>query len=144
MAQIAVAVVGLILSSRQQKRARQESRRAREAQEVSEKLRTRKDVLQQVRNAQIARAKLTQQAANQGVSGASSVAGAQGAIQSTAAGNIGFAQSLFNLQQESRNRLARADKLRGSAQAFGQFASLVGNFNSSPSAPAPVETSVAT
>lgn len=93
-----------LLGLNESRKARRDTRRARAIDERRARLQAGRSAIEQVRQAQIARANISQGAVNSGVSDSSANLGAQGAVQSQAAGNIGFAQQIFNLQQ-SRNRL---------------------------------------
>lgn len=141
-----IAAVSLTASVVEAGRARGERKKARVINERRGRLQTARQATEQVRVAQVARAQVVQQAEAGGIGGSSPVQGALGSIQSQAGSNIGFAQTLFNLQQQIRNRLERAADFTANSQAFGQIATFSANtdfskiFRTSGS-PAPVTTS---
>lgn len=81
----------------------------RMAQEEQRMMRERAQARSETR---IKRAQVIQQAETLGVSGASAPAGAVGSIQSTTSGNIGFAESQFQLEKQRINELNQANYLR--------------------------------
>jgi len=122
------------------RKSRKDAARARKVQERSNRLQSGRQAVEQVRQAQIARADVIQSGENQGVGGSSAVIGGAGSVQSQAGSNIGFAQQLFNLQQSARRLQDSAALHAGNSQGFATFASLAANSNFGSSTPAPVET----
>lgn len=118
---IAGGAVGSVLAGRS---ARKKDQRARQAQTVLAGQQLRRQRLGQVREMQMARARGEQAAANTGTQDSSGMAGMQGAIGSTTASNISFAQSAFELQKRIGSLQASAAKSRGQQQMWGQVMSL--------------------
>ena len=144
---ITVATVSTVASVSQGRQARKDQRRANEVAQKSAKLESTRGAVEQVRQAQIARASVLQQGENAGVSDSSVVAGATGSIQFQAGGNIGFANAIFGLQQSRARLLQSAASHQGRASDFGQLASLAttaASFGSStPETPeAPTSTGI--
>jgi len=121
---VGALVTGSLVEGR---KGRKDAQRAREIDEDRARLESGKQAIQQVREAQIARAQLIQQGASQGAGESSSVQGAAGSIQSQAGGNIAFAQQLFSLQQSASRLRSSAEGHFGKSQAFGQLASFAGS-----------------
>jgi len=96
--------VGTAASVYEGRKAREANERAGRIDEKRARLQGMKSSIEQIRTAQIARADIIQMGENQNVSNSSGVAGGVANTQSTATGNIGFAQQIFGLQQ-SYNRL---------------------------------------
>jgi len=97
-----------VATNRENREARRSRQEASRLQSEAEQLKATKSAIDQVRKAQIARAQIVQQGANTGTSGSSAVAGATGAVQSQVGGNIAFAQSVFDLNQQASAQLRRA------------------------------------
>ena len=116
-----VATVGSLYS---QNRARKDAKRARAVDNKRNRLQSGRAAIANVRQAQIARASVVQQGENQGVGSSSAIAGATGSITSQAGGNLGFANTIFGLQQ-SASRLRESSNL-WSSRASG--ISQLGNF----------------
>ena len=136
-----IAFVGMVASNRNARKARQQQRRARLLDVKRAKLQSGRAAAEQVRQAQIARASILQQAENQGASDSTAVAGAAGAVQSQAGGNIAFAQSIFSLQNSASRLRESASASMGRASGFQQLSgigmqafNMSGGFNSTPSA----------
>ena len=113
-----------IASAVEARKGRKDQARARKIQEKRGRLQAGRQAVDQVRQAQIARANVTQQAESTGVGDSSAVAGAKGSIQSQAGSNISFAQTLFNLSQQANRRLESANKHFSTSQTFGQITNL--------------------
>jgi len=113
-----IAGIALAAGTQQSRQARKQSKKARQLDEQRTKLQASKNAVESVREAQIARAQILQAGENQGVAGSSSVAGGVSSVQSTSAGNIGFANQLFQLQQS-------AGRLRESAAGFSSNAGTI-------------------
>ena len=99
-----VAIAAITYSATEQRAARKDQKRARAIQQKSDKLKTQRGAVEQIRNAQIAAASIAQSAENTGVATTTLAAGAQGSVQTQAGSNLGFAQQIFNHQQ-AKNRL---------------------------------------
>jgi len=108
-AAIIVAAVATTASVVQSNKARRERKRANKIAAKQAKLQQGRSAIAEVRKAQLARASILQQGENQGAGESTAVAGATGAVQSQAGGNIAFAQQIFGLQNS-------ANRLRQSAQ----------------------------
>lgn len=77
-----------------------------------------------IRQAQLQRAILAQQAANSGVSETSAVQGAQGSMTSQMGANLGFANQIFSLNQQAGKRLQRISDINATtklAMTIGSF-----------------------
>jgi len=121
---IYTAVVLAAASVFESQKSRKDARKARMVREKSNRLQSGRQAVEQVRQAQIARADIIQAGENQGVGGSSAVIGGAGSVQSQAGSNIGFAQQLFNLQQSARRLQDSAALHAGNSQGFATFASL--------------------
>lgn len=123
----ATAVVGVLQgerSRRQAKKAADIDRRIQELQQRREKQRV-------LREAQVARAGLAQQAATSGVQDTSSAQLGIASIQTQAAENIGFLQRVGTLQQQSARRLQAAADAGARAQTASQLASVFSQISGS-------------
>jgi len=128
MATAVVVAIAAVASISESRKARKASRRARKVDERRGRLQAGRQAIDGVRQAQIARAQIAQGAVNSGVGGSSASLGAQGAVQSQAGGNIGFAQQVFNLQQ-SRNRLINSAAMHTfNSNAFATIGSAAAGF----------------
>ena len=124
----AVIATATVYSAVEAGKGRRDQKRAREVQAKSDKLTTQRSAVEQVRQAQIARASVAQGGENTGVAGSSAIQGATGSIQSQAGGNLGFAQQIFNHQQAKNKLLESAFGHMGkaaNAQAVASVASTV-------------------
>jgi len=104
---VGVAAVGMTASVLEQRKGRKDAARAEAIRQKSNRLQSARSAVEGVRAAQVARASVVQQGENQGVAGSSSVLGGAGGIKSRAGGNVGFAQTIFSLQQ-SQARLMKS------------------------------------
>ena len=144
IAAVVIAAVGLISSADSCKQARTHQKRARKIQAGRARLEASRQAMETLREAQVKRAQIIQQGANQGVSGSSVVAGAAGSVQSQASSNISFAQQIFGLQQSSRRLMESANELQNQSALASQVATFAANTDSFSSAfssratPAPV------
>ena len=122
---VGVAVVTTAVSVDQQKSAERKRKRAADISNKQQKLKSGREAVEQVRQAQIARASVLQQGENRGAGDSTAVAGSVGSIQSQAGGNIGFANQIFGMQQ-SRSRLLQSaighDRRARTAEAVGSIA----------------------
>lgn len=117
--------------------ARSEQRKASRLQRRLQERQNQRERLQQVREANIERARIRASAANAGTAESSGVQGGIAAVQQSAASNISFINQADNLQQGIASANRRAQDAAGASQALGQAASLAASF--SP-APAPTTT----
>lgn len=126
-AAIVTAVAGAA-SVAESRKARKDRERARRIQEKSKKLQVGRQAVEQVRQAQIARAEVIQAGETAGVGDSSAIRGAAGSIQSQAGGNIGFAQQIFDLSIQAGRRLESAARHDFRSQAFSSLASMSSKF----------------
>ena len=124
----AAAVSGAVSAGK----ARREQKRSNALARKSQKLKSKKGAIEQVRQAQIARADVLQQGENTGVGGSSLVSGSTGSIQSQAGGNIGFANTIFGLQNSIQRLRQSANSLQGVSSGFRAIGTLASNFTPSP------------
>ncbi len=126
---LAVMATATVYSAGEQRKANKANKRARKEQQKADKLRSQKSAVEQIRQAQIARASIVQSGENQGVGGSSGVLGGAGSVSAQAAGNLGFANQVFALQQ-SQNRLMESAYSHQSnaqlGQAIGDVANIAG------------------
>lgn len=115
------------LSLQQSRQARKQTKKAERLDERRSKLQASRSAVESIRKAQVARAQILQAGENQGVGGSSAVAGGVASIASSTAGNLGFADQLFKLQQSSRRLRQSAADFSGNSQSITQ----VGNFAAS-------------
>lgn len=140
-AALIVAGVATASSIDQQKRAARASKRAQRAQQVQADLQTARERRNQIRQARIQRAQLEAQALAQGTTGASSVVGAAGSVQSQLGSNIGFLNQQQQLSQFASAQNQRAAAAQTRASIFSSVASLAttagtsGVFKQSPTTP---------
>lgn len=138
-----IAIGALVGSSLYESRkGRKANEKARKVDEKRSRLQTGKQAVEQVRQAQIARASVIARGESQGAGESSAVRGAAGSIQSQAGGNISFAQQVFGLQQSASRLRGAAEGHFARSQAYGKLASFVSvaDSSSSTSSPAPVTT----
>lgn len=108
----------------QQRKANKEEQKARKVQDKLRKAGARRERLAAAREAQIAAATSQQLGANLGVNESSSAKGAVDAIQSTAAGNIGWINQVDNMQTAIASRLQNADRYNSQANTYAALANL--------------------
>lgn len=130
MAEIAIAVVGLVVGAVSAVKQRSASKKARKSQEAAQRaqgniadLENARSRRQQLVAQRRQRAAAIAQGENQGISGGSQVAGVTSSIQTQAATNVSFLNQLQGLDQNRFNNLADANKSLGKAatfQAIGQ------------------------
>ena len=107
-----------------QHKARGAARDARAVDNKRARLQSGRAAIANVRQAQMARQSVVQQGENQGVGSSSAIAGATGSITSQAGGNLGFANTIFGLQQ-SANRLRESSLMwQGRASGISQLGNL--------------------
>lgn len=95
--------------------AGKERRKAARAQQRIEARQAQRRQLAELRQAQIVRSSVTQQAATSGTADTSGYRGAVSSIQGTTASNIAFAQQIQGLQQYVGARLEKANKIETTA-----------------------------
>ena len=137
---VGALAAGSLLSS---EAARQDQKKARKIGNRRARLESGRQAIEQVRQAQIARADVVASSNAQGVEGSSAALQGAGSIQSQAGGNISFAQQIFSLQQSQSRLLSSASNKQALAKAFGTAASF--DFDAIVSSPradggAPVST----
>lgn len=140
---VEVAVGGLLLAGFSE--SRQARRRERRAADVNRRvagLQRQRQAQASVNEAQAQRAELLQKGVNQGVEGASVVEGGIGAILTQVSSNIGFANTVQDLQNQASDLLQSAARSRQNAQFAAQAASIVSGV-SAPTAPATVSQGAA-
>ena len=130
MAEIVVAVVGLVVgavgaekSRKATSKARKSQERAQQAQSNIADLENARSRRQQLVQARRQRAAAVAQAENQGIGGGSQIAGVTGSIQQQAATNVSFLNQLQGFDQNRFANLEDANKRLGQAatfQAIGQ------------------------
>jgi hypothetical protein len=124
------AAIGLGASSLvQSRKARKEEEKARRLQEKRNRLQERRQAQQQVRQIQQARATITQQGENSGLSGSSILSQAIGSVVSQGFGNIQFLNQIGQLNSAITSRLIAANSARGRASNLSALASLAGTFS---------------
>jgi len=119
-----VGIAGSLIASN---KARKQAAKARKVDQKRAQLSSARSAVEQVRQAQIARASVLQQGVNQGVGDSTAVAGGAGSISSQAGSNIAFAQRLFDLQNSARRLRESAFKFNGISSGISQLTSLAVN-----------------
>lgn len=119
------ALTGILGGSvSEQSKSRKEARRAQQIQERSARLQSGRQAIDQIRQAQIARAGIIAAGAEAGALSSSAVIGGAGSIQSQAGANVGFIQQLATLQAQANERMNRAQRHAGNASALTEIASI--------------------
>ena len=112
------AVVGAVGARKQRKEARKAQKRAEKIDgrraDITNARANRKRLVQ----ARRLRAQAIAQGETTGISGSSTVAGAAGSVQTTAAGNISFQNQLSGLDQARFSALGQANDALGKAASF--------------------------
>ena len=121
---LAVGTVGQVATTI---KAGKENRAAARAQQRIEARRAQRQQLAELRQSQIVRASVSQQAATSGSADTSGFRGAVGSAQSTTAGNLAFTQQVQGLQQYIGQRLEKANKLETLGAVIGQVSSTTAN-----------------
>ena len=130
---IGVATLGLSLQ--QSRQARKQTKKANRLDERRAKLQATRSAVESIRKSQVARAQIVQAGENQGVGGSSAVSGGVASIASSTAGNIGFADQLFKLQQSSSRLRQSAADFSSNSQAIGQLGGMAANFSGGTAKP---------
>lgn len=108
--------------------ARREGKKANQINRKIEELKLRRQKQETLREAQVARASLQQQAANAGVL---QTTGAQQGVQSIeaqATGNLQFIDQINTLQQQSSERLQAAQDFQNASALLGRTSSIFTSF----------------
>ena len=126
-----VSAVGVVSSASNASKARRQQRKARKIDEKRARLEASRGAAEQVRQGQLARASVLQQGENQGASGSTAIQGAVGSIQSQTGSNIGFAQTIFGLQNSANRMRQAAQESQGRSAGFSQLGSLAMSVNAS-------------
>ena len=122
---VGALAAGSLLSS---EAARQDQKKARKIGNRRARLESGRQAIEQVRQAQIARADVVASSNAQGVEGSSAALGGAGSIKSSTGSNISFAQQIFQLQQsQSRLNQSAANK-QMFAGILGQVGAAAGSF----------------
>ena len=109
---VAAAVVTAASTVYTGRKQRKEQRRAQRIENKRRKLEARRQAQSMISEGLIQRADVVQSGANQGVSGASTVLGAAGSIQSQVSGALAFAEQNNQYITAANQRLARAAEWR--------------------------------
>jgi len=117
--------MGAALDVQQARQGRKQRKKANAITQKQARLQAGRQAIEQVRQAQIARAQVIQQAESTGAGDSSAVAGAVGSIQSQAGSNIAFAQQLFSLSQQANNRLQKASDFEANSKAITKLKSTI-------------------
>lgn len=130
---VAAAVVGAAATIYTGNKARGEQRRARSIENRRRRNEARREALLSAEDALIQRQGIVQAGENQGVGGASTVAGGTAAIQSGLGGALGFAEQNNQFITAANQRMARASEWL----ALGETINTVTSAVSSAYAPKP-------
>lgn len=112
----------------QGERSRSEAKKARRAQDRISARQTQRERVSQLRESQIARATGAVQAEGQGVAGGSASQGVQSSIQTTAASNVQFINSIESLRMEVSRRMQKSQGFAADASNLASLASLSASF----------------
>ena len=126
-----MAGISTVSAASSASKARRQQRKARTIDEKRARLEASRGAVEQVRQGQLARASVLQQGENQGASGSTAVQGAVGSIQSQTGSNIGFAQTIFGLQNSANRMRQAAQASQGRSAGFSQLGSLAMSVSSS-------------
>ena len=106
-------------------RARSEQRKAGRARNAIRQRQEQRARLQDVRQRQIAEARLTAAGAQTGTLESSGFRGARSSIGATTGANLGFRNQIGNLQQQIADRIEGANRMSGYSQILGTGATLL-------------------
>ena len=118
MASAAIAIGGLVLSERSQRKARRKQRKAQKIEGKRADLENARSRRQQVAQARRLRAQTVAQGEAAGISGGSQVAGAEASLQTQAASNVSFLNQLAGFDQARFSALESAGRNAAKAATF--------------------------
>ena len=127
MAVSAAVVIGTAYSIYASEEARQEQKEAQKVQKKITDTKTQRQRIQQLREAQMARAQVAVAAEAGGTAESSTAAGQQAGIQSQAGSNIQFINTIENLRQQMQQRLENAASYANRADVASGLTSLAGS-----------------
>jgi hypothetical protein len=122
---LAVAAVGTIGSTVMSAKAAEETREARRASQRGEQFRAKRERVKQVREALVRQSQIENQAASQGVGGASGALAGVGSVASQAATNISDINSQISINRAVSRGYGRAAKYQQQAQYWKTAGSLL-------------------
>lgn len=137
----AVTAVGTAASLYQQNRANQQARAANRRAARIEAVRAQRERTQALRQMRVQTARVEAQAGSQGLQAASPVLGAVGALQTSQAAEVGFANMLDQLNQQRMNLLNQSQASMNRAAIAGTLtqaaSSVIGSMPAQPKTPPP-------
>lgn len=121
---LAVGAAGTVMSYKQQKKQAKFQKRAQAAQRAQDNMRAARERREAIRNARIASAQITQNAANQNVAGSSAALGGIGSIESQLNQNLSFLDGMNRLADQASMNLGKAADAATSAGMWNSVAGL--------------------
>lgn len=125
---IVSAVVGVysaVSQARAAKKAAKADKQAAAAANKQASLQRQREIRQKIAASRVRQAEITSAGFAAGAPGASSVAGAQGGLQSDTASAIGFSNQIFGLEQQRIGFLNQAQASRNSANTTAAYAGAI-------------------
>ena len=121
---LAVGAAGTYMSYKQQKKQAKFQKRAQAAQRAQDNMRAARERREAIRNARIAAAEITQNAANQGVGSSSAALGGLGSIESQLNQGLSFLDGMNTLADQASRNLGKAADAGTAAGMWGSVAGL--------------------
>jgi len=121
---LAVGAAGTYMSVKAQRKQVKLQRKAQAAQRAQDNMRAARERREAIRNSRIAGGQIEQNAANQGVSGASATLGGLGSIGQQLNQNLSFLDQYNRLSDQATELIGKANKVGATAvtwQNIGQF-----------------------
>lgn len=125
---VGAAVVGTAATAasyNQQRKSAKAQSRAIKAQQKQADIQNARERRSAVRNARVARASMESQAANSGIMGSSTLAGAQAGVQQQLGSNLSFLDQMVALSEEASVANQQAANYASKAQGWGDLGNLV-------------------
>ena len=121
---LAVAAGGAVMSYKAQQKQVKMQKRAQAAQRAQDNMKAARERREAIRNARIAAGSISQDAANQGVSGSSAALGGLGSIGSQLNQNLSFLDQYNRLSDQASIALGKANQYGVNAQTWGSVSSI--------------------
>lgn len=121
---LAVSAAGTYMSVKAQKKQAKLQRKANAAQRAQDNMKAARERREAIRNARLASGVVDQNAANQGVSGASATLGGLGSIEQQLNQGLSFLDGYNRLSDQATELIGQANKAGVAANSWGQVKSL--------------------